>query len=449
MRWRKVWVRALLLVLVVAGGLTQFFALSFDELVWLREKATLELPLVGEVSLVAQGRYIQLAASGETDRGYWIGPQIIELIRGDMLSKGWESVGVALLINAPYFNYSTFNYLTYGEPGMGWCRYDEPDALDRSLLLRLFECDYVVSVTGTDITPAARKVLTMREEMPLFFEVLFDPMGRYLLPDGNIVSLSGKRYRLEGEYNPEDYHRLAEDLASRSQEGEGLIFDPPEQVEVFARYYEGPLYPYLLPGENEIERRLEEISDEHQRLWALFWDEGRSSDLIEGWLNQHGFRAWDGWYGALRLALYGTPAELPPPQPLNVNLEDRITLLGYSLADRVGAGEIVRLTLFWRGETEIDARYKVFVHLLDGEGQLLAQRDSEPVGGSRPTTTWILGEVVTDNHGVLLPEDLPPGDYHLVVGIYDPSTGERSSVLDAEGEVVGDSIPLATVMVSE
>jgi len=448
MRLRRVGLRALLLALVVAGGLAQFFALSFDELAWLQEKGTIDLPMIGEASLLAQSRYIQLPASGDTDPRYWIGPQVVDLIRRDMLSRGRERVGVALLINAPYFNYSTFNFLTYGEPGMEWCRFDEPDALDRPLLLRLFECDYLVSVTGTDVTSAARKALTMKEEMPLFFDVLFDSIWRYLLPDGNTVSLYGKRYRLEGEYSLEDYRRLAEDLASRSREGEGIIFDPPEQVEVFARYYEDPLYPYPLPRENEIERWLEEISDEHERLWALFWDEGESSHLIEGWLNQHGFRAWDGWYGTLRLALYGTPTTLPPPQPLNVNLEDRVTLLGYSLAEEeVRAGEIVRLTLFWRAEAEVDERHKVFVHLLDEEGRLLAQRDSEPVGGSRPTTTWAPGEVVADNYGVLLPEDLPPADYHLVVGIYLPSTGERLSVLGDEGEVAGDSIPLTSVQV--
>ncbi len=445
-RLRKVEVRALLLALVVAGGLTQFFALSFDELAWLQGKATMDLPMIGEVSLFAQGRYIQLPASGETDGRYWIGPQIVDLIRQDMLSKGWEEVGVALLIDARYFNYSTFNYLTYGKSGMEWCRFDEPDALDRPLLLRLFECDYVVSVTGTDATPAARKALTMREEMPLFFDALFDSIWRYPLPDGNTVSLYGKRYRLQGEYDLEDYHRLVEELASRSREGEGILFDPPEQVEVFARYYEGPLYPY--PLSREIERGLEEISDEHERLWALFWDEGESSHLIESWLNQHGFRAWDGWYGALRLALYGTPAKLPPRQPLKANLEDEITLLGYSLAEEeVRAGEIVRLTLFWRAKAKVDERYRVFVHLLDEEGRLLAQRDSEPVGGSRPTTTWASGEVVADNYGVPLPQDLPPADYHLVVGIYLPSTGERLSVLGDEGEVAGDSIPLADVHV--
>jgi len=31
---------------------------------------------------------------------------------------------------------------------------------------------------------------------------------------------------------------------------------------------------------------------------------------------------------------------------------------------------------------------------------------------------------VADNYGILLPEDLPPADYHLVVGICLPSTGK-------------------------
>jgi len=50
---------------------------------------------------------------------------------------------------------------------------------------------------------------------------------------------------------------------------------------------------------------------------------------------------------------------------------------------------------------------------------VVAQRDAEPVGGARPTTSWSAGELIEDNHGVLLPLDLPAGSYELRLGLYD------------------------------
>ena len=89
----------------------------------------------------------------------------------------------------------------------------------------------------------------------------------------------------------------------------------------------------------------------------------------------------------------------------------------------------------------------MFAHLLDGEGRLVAQQDSEPSGGNRPTTTWMAGETITDRLGILIPQNLAAGEYQLVVGIYHPDTGERLTVHDASGSTMGDGIMLTTVQV--
>ena len=60
----------------------------------------------------------------------------------------------------------------------------------------------------------------------------------------------------------------------------------------------------------------------------------------------------------------------------------------------------------------------VTTELLNADGALVAQHDSEPQGGTMPTIAWRPGQVVTDRHGIALPDDLPPGDYTLIVGIY-------------------------------
>jgi hypothetical protein len=86
------------------------------------------------------------------------------------------------------------------------------------------------------------------------------------------------------------------------------------------------------------------------------------------------------------------------------------------------------LTLFWRPTSETDRSYKVFIHLVDDKGQIVAQHDSIPAGGTLPTSVWLPGEIISDTHKLSLPADLPPGTYTLQIGLYLPETGERPPV---------------------
>jgi mannosyltransferase len=175
--------------------------------------------------------------------------------------------------------------------------------------------------------------------------------------------------------------------------------------------------------------------------------------FVECWLNERAYRTKEEWYGDVRYALYASPGDVQTSSiehPLDVNLRDEITLVGYSLAGEVlEAGEILRLTLFWQARSEVTEDYTVFVHLLDHGGRLVAQRDSEPVGGSRPTTTWIADDIVSDNYGLFIPEDTASVGYRLMVGMYLPATGEGLSVLDAQGQVSGDMVFLGVIQVVE
>jgi hypothetical protein len=81
------------------------------------------------------------------------------------------------------------------------------------------------------------------------------------------------------------------------------------------------------------------------------------------------------------------------------------------------------------------------VHLLDEAGQIVAQVDREPQDGKAPTTGWLAGELVSDEIEVPVSKETARVR-SVAVGLYDPVTGERVPVLNAEGVIMGDHIML-------
>jgi hypothetical protein len=133
--------------------------------------------------------------------------------------------------------------------------------------------------------------------------------------------------------------------------------------------------------------------------------------------------------------------EVPPMRyQLQADFAGQVTLLGYDLdLSPVGAGESARLTLYWQAQREVETAYNVFVHLLNESQNIVIQVDQEPRRGEAPTTGWLTGEVVTDEFEITVPEEMATVR-SIAVGLYDPSTGERVPVLNAEGISVGDNV---------
>ena len=94
-------------------------------------------------------------------------------------------------------------------------------------------------------------------------------------------------------------------------------------------------------------------------------------------------------------------------------------------------GEPICLELQWSTNTQLPTDYTVFVHVLDQNGQLVAQSDLQPGGGYTPTSSWPIGQPIIDRHGVVLPQTLTPGNYQLVMGLYGPD-GARIKLSGAE-----------------
>ncbi len=149
------------------------------------------------------------------------------------------------------------------------------------------------------------------------------------------------------------------------------------------------------------------------------------------------------------------PRSFAPPAaarqlPMPAVFGQLAALAGYDLdANNARPGGKLRLTLYWRCLAEGEKRYKVFTHLLTPEGSVAAQSDAEPAGGARPLSGWLAGEVVADEHEILLPPTLASGSYGLEVGLYDPADGSRLPLLDAAGRPTDTRLLLPPVAVAK
>ncbi|MGD2205713.1 MAG: glycosyltransferase family 39 protein [Anaerolineae bacterium] len=118
-----------------------------------------------------------------------------------------------------------------------------------------------------------------------------------------------------------------------------------------------------------------------------------------------------------------------PPSPKHdqvARLGASVELVGYDLGETAPTpGSSLDVRLHWHALETPDKNYHAFVHLLDAEGNIMAQADGPPGSGEYPTRGWLPGEYVTDPHVLQFPPDLPAGAYRLAVGLYDPATGVR------------------------
>ncbi len=145
----------------------------------------------------------------------------------------------------------------------------------------------------------------------------------------------------------------------------------------------------------------------------------------------------------------GEPISVEVPNRVNAEIGDSLRLLGYGVDDgrlRVAAGQAMSVTLYWKAHSSPAANYTVFVHLTDSSLSPYTQDDGQPRDGTYPTSYWDAGQVVTDTHVLFVPDDLPPGRYDLVSGMYVLETGERLAAFDASGErLPADAVPLTEV----
>jgi uncharacterized membrane protein len=141
--------------------------------------------------------------------------------------------------------------------------------------------------------------------------------------------------------------------------------------------------------------------------------------------------------GGIRLVIGSVQVQAGAPRkqlpagyvPLSARVGGAIRLAGYrASAQTLRPGDLLSVELLWHAEESPSGDDTVFVQLVDSNGKLWAARDSRPVDGRLPTTSWSSGQWVRDFHDLRLAVDAPAGEYRLIAGLYRSADGVRLQV---------------------
>jgi len=129
-------------------------------------------------------------------------------------------------------------------------------------------------------------------------------------------------------------------------------------------------------------------------------------------------------------------------RPIDIPLDATLGAIRYVGAElsatTVTAGDRLTIEYVWQADAPTSAGYRVFNHLLDADGELIAQIDGVPLEDERrASTTWDdPTERLLSRPFVLdIPADLPAGEYTLVSGFYEPTSGRRLVAEDGNSTV--------------
>ncbi len=137
-----------------------------------------------------------------------------------------------------------------------------------------------------------------------------------------------------------------------------------------------------------------------------------------GWLRLGSFeRTRRGWQAMPETTVAGAA--------LDARFGDNIRLLQASIAPVARGATTATVALAWQIEAAPPLDYSLFIHLLNAAGEKVTQLDTQPRDGfgPLPMTTWPMNATIAGNYALPLPVNLPPGEYTVIVGLYDWQAG--------------------------
>lgn len=259
------------------------------------------------------------------------------------------------------------------------------------------------------------------------------------------------------------YHYQFDPAFAKAPDWRGLVRTLRDRVgpsDIVVQNYPDPALPYYmgqdrlitLPVRNPVDRlaesgNLRAVLAAHDRLWLLLspdpsWD---PEGFVKAWLDRRAERVWAGQVAGFDLVVYRRVEPPVPSHQVDWRLGDNIRLIGYDFEAIDAPGQYL-LTLYWQCTAPMDISYSVFTHLLDKSGHIVTQHDSWPQQNAFPTSDWLPGDIVRDQHPLALPPSVARSDLTLEVGLYQLENGQRVPVFMSNGQhIEGDQVFLPVI----
>jgi hypothetical protein len=203
-----------------------------------------------------------------------------------------------------------------------------------------------------------------------------------------------------------------------AQPADAALYLAPPQAEMATIYFALPGEWYRLRSFDAAEGALPLGERGNPVVYLVRPSAGATLDRLQAYYD--GLSPGEQHDGFVPFIVAGDDGRLREAQTTPVLWADAIQLVAWT-EERV-AGELA-VTLYWQAHSEMARDYTAFVHVVDGDGRLVAQLDRQP--GGYPTGEWRPGERVVDVYRVPLPPDLLPGIYAVQTGFYHWPSLER------------------------
>ncbi|MCG3210499.1 MAG: hypothetical protein FOGNACKC_04130 [Anaerolineae bacterium] len=134
------------------------------------------------------------------------------------------------------------------------------------------------------------------------------------------------------------------------------------------------------------------------------------------------------------------PLPAAPERALDVTWNNEVHLAGIDhLPPTITSapGAPIQVSFYWQTVQPPAQPYQILLHLVNTQDQPMAAFDFQPFDGRRSVTDWPVGQTIRETRTFDLPADLPPGEYRLVAGLYQPDTLARLPISQGgNGETV-------------
>jgi hypothetical protein len=139
-----------------------------------------------------------------------------------------------------------------------------------------------------------------------------------------------------------------------------------------------------------------------------------------------------------------------PPHPqrkLDVNMEDKLEVLGIDLdderghaVDTVAPGKTYHLKTYYRVLAPVTAEWEAFIHI-DGYHRR-HNGDHKPMNGKYPMSLWLTGDLLVDDHEFKLEPNFTPGTYTIYFGLFvgDTRLKVKSGPSDGDNRINGGAL---------